>query len=320
MLGKKKVEDIENAISDLIYEKYFIFFRGRRFYYCYLTSKQKDDDENNNILNAFKYAFSLGNNGQLFIWNQVVGVLMLYCVTEVNVDRTLFTDDEIAFIDKMINCAISLNIKREQDLDDLVTNINDPIIVNDKYLLVAPSKELNDLYQSFFKNNVIEFESYFLIDFEKNKNKFDWPGWFSLMYRPLMFAIIDRKSGNFIGTIGLSKDKERYPYNIEYFLFPQFRGKGIAFKCLTVFMKELFDGRLLINQETDYCGVYKKKHIRPLKIMGRVSIENIVSTNLLKKLGFAYSHTDKEFYEYQLKKVDNCVFYLTKSAFKKLFH
>lgn len=290
----KKYEVIQNKFLDLTTKQFSSFFHGRSFAIYYLLEDKGEIPDGNKQLEMFKYIFTFGEEGKLFLWNSIVGALQMWMARYFSIDESLFSKEELKFINEMCDHSKAYAEKYFNHCSDQNENINNPIKVGNDYLLVSPTDELSKKYKEYFNAYPDEFESFFVNDYESSIDKFNENEWLSITNRPLHFAIFDTNNNDFVGVIGIRKtDLSKY-YGVEYCIFKRYRRRGIAYLCMKTIINQLFSGKLMINKETDYCGIYKPSILRIRKIVAGAAITNTASINLLKKLGFKYERTIKD--------------------------
>ena len=306
MTIRKQREVIQDRYTDLTYEKFHAFFSvGSFFDYCFFGEQIPEGDK---TLDIFHYFFSLSDgDAKCYLWNLIFSKCVLWGTDRIIINKDLLIADEYEFLSKLVRAAKEEEKREKNDIYFGLLNINKPIKVDNKYILMSPTKEQSDYYHNYFRNNPEDFEQYYSFDFEQFKNSFEDKSFCSLLYRPLFFSVVDIETNSFLGIVGIGKDgnKEEKPLNIEYFVFKPYRRKGIAFKCVSKIIKKLFSGELSINKETKYFGIYKEGvKFKPLVLNAGVAANNVASINLLKKLGFIYRKTNKNYFELKGEKID----------------
>lgn len=300
----KKYEVIQNKFFDLTSKQFSSFFHGRSFAIYYLLEDKGEKPDGDKQLEMFKYIFTFGEEGKLYLWNSIVGALQMWKARHFSIDEFLFSIEELKFINEMCDHSKLYAEKYFDNCSDQYKNVNNPIKVDHDYLLVPPTKELGKKYKEYFNTYPDEFEKYFMVDYKTNIDDLNENEWTSITNRPLHFAIIDTNNNDFVGVIGIRKTDLSKLYGVEYCIFKQYRRRGIAYLCMKTIINQLFTGKLMINKETDYCGIYKPSILRIRKIVAGAAITNTASINLLKKLGFKYERTIKDHFHILDKSFD----------------
>ena len=149
--------------------------------------------------------------------------------------------------------------------------------------LVPMTQEYNAKYNERLRENGC-YESYYNSPY-KERDVVHWP---------FHYAILD-KQGSFLGMIGFAP--RYYPndfvplpleLNVEYILFPDYRGNGYAKEALLALSDFLFSGKALIEQFTPYRRVRKVAPFTPKRLLGDAWIENKASIKTLEACGFVF--------------------------------
>ncbi|MCR4662042.1 MAG: GNAT family N-acetyltransferase, partial [Clostridia bacterium] len=159
-------------------------------------------------------------------------------------------------------------------------NINN-LFDSPRLLIIPYDSELNNKYISFFENNHDEFETYYGREFDLDDLKYC-----NQEIRPLSFALIEKDTNEYIGSIALDLLRSDCVYNIEYYIFPTYRKYGYAKEALTRIIEVAKNKELKVLEETIRVGVYAEEYLNIKCIEARTSTENIASISLLKKCGF----------------------------------
>lgn len=308
----KKHETLQNKFFDLASKQFSSFFHGRSFATYYLLEDKGEKPDGDKQLEMFKYIFTFGDEGKIYLWNSIVGVLQMWMVRDFSIDESLFSIEESKFINEMCDHSKLYVEKYFNHCSDQFKNVNKPIKVSHDYLLVPPTEELSNTYKEYLNNFPDEFESYFITDYKTKIDELNKNEWTSITNRPLHFAIIDTNNNDFVGVIGIRKTDLTKFYGVEYIVFKQFRKRGIAYLCMKTIIKQLFAGKLMVNKETTYCGIYKPARLNIRKVLAGVTPSNIASISLLKKLGFKYERTIKDHFHILDKSFDLEVYSLNK--------
>lgn len=270
---EKKRNEIRSKVQTAIEEKLGL----EHFCITNLEKEYRGEEGYEDNLAAFRYALSLGEEGEIFIWDDY----MLFGLTPSNFCAEDFTEDEMRFFESMAKT-------RQEAISNLEStsvkaNINEPI-ETDRLVLKAFSDETSGELDNYFYDNKAEWEDFHARDYPES---FD----FSFMHkRRFIFGIHLKGSDKLVGCIGLS-DLNEVLFNVAYFIMAAYRKKGYAYEALEALIKRVKGGGLLMLSETVRRWTFNVTHpdIRCLRIQADVT--NIASQKMAEKAGFKKNGT-----------------------------
>lgn len=270
-LWKEKLE-IQRRIEKLISEKY----PDTYFYVRNLICIENKDDDYYKTLEIFKYLYQLGGDAHIYLWNE----MWLYFNDPQEIDENDYSKEELEFI-KNISSFYSKECEKYGESYNDNTNINAQL-VSSRLILKPYDEELNNKYKDFFSNNHSEYENFYNKEFDDYELK----RYCNQRNRPLAFAIINKETNEYVGSVALTIMRADCVYNIEYYIFPEYRGNGYAFEASKRIIDAAKNKELKILEPTIREGVYFAKDANVKCIEALINVDNTKSLSLIKKFGF----------------------------------
>ena len=237
----------------------------------------------NTAVKIFKYLFSLGEEGKIYLWNN-----WLYCLNDEKTIELIdymktksdFKNEEINFI-RNISTDFNNLIGEYKSFFEGNHNINDDIYT-DRLILKPYDEELSRVYQDFLLDNEAEFEDYF-------HEKYDYDAIESMHLQKEFryhFAILLKESKDYIGSVGITLKRANSVYNLEYIILPEHRQKGYAFEATTALLDIIKTNKLSYLENSVFINFFNL--CKPtIKVVEAIVLEdNKKSINLVEKLGF----------------------------------
>jgi len=237
-------------------------------------------ESHQNTLILFKYLYSLGGDAHIYLWNRLIAGIIHRNLDVSSVSKEEFSDDEWRFIESLIRQHAE-NVSKWGENYTQYDNINN--FSSERLSLIPWTSELNKEYINHFLKEIKEYESFFGMDCN-NTSQIAQDCLQS--YRPLSFAIILKDSNELIGETALQLIKNDALYNLEYYIFPEYRKRGYAYEAVSLLINKAVRRELIIRKETVKVGVYEEE-IAPIKcIEAKIRSSNTASIRLVEKLGF----------------------------------
>jgi RimJ/RimL family protein N-acetyltransferase len=98
--------------------------------------------------------------------------------------------------------------------------------------------------------------------------------------------LIEKESNKLVGSVAIALIRSDVVYNLEYFIFPEYRGKGFAYEALSLLIEKAKAQELMLLKETVREDVYDKVPAVVKCIEAKTAADNIASIRLAEKLGF----------------------------------
>ena len=290
--------ELANEIKEIINQE----FQNRFVFEKLLDIKNKDDEYYLN-LKIFKYVFSLGEKGQIFLWNEVYDNIY---EMKIDIDKADYNKDEIEFFDEIIKTLRYFTDLYGEDYSASI-NIN-ANFMSDRLLLCPFDDKLNNSLLNFFDNNHLEYENYYC----KKLDSYELHRFIMYQLDNLAFAILDKTTKEFYGYVKLDLMRNDSVYNIEYFIFPKYRSNGFAKEAIDALIKRINNKGIYKLVETIKEGVLEKKKVKIKCIEARIHVNNIASIKIVESLGFIYNgilpFSDKIGEEYIDSKIYDYIF------------
>ena len=270
-------DKLESSVGALLEENNLTYFWN---VYLFRKEETAPEDYNDN-LRSFKFLFARGGDSHIYLWNNLFRDFAGFSTTEL--DRDDFSSGELLFLEN-IESTYKQVAEKYGEYFSAKQNINTPI--ETQRLKLCPfSSQLNVDYIDFFENNRNEFESYYNKEYDaddisnmlRNCNQES---------RKLSFAIILKETEQFAGSVALEMKRNDVVYNIEYYLFPEFRKHGYAREAVAAIIDAARKRKLLILQETIKDGIFDIVPADIRCIEALIKTTNPSSIKLVKDLGF----------------------------------
>ncbi len=269
-LRKNAEEVYKKRYPDRYYSSYGFFDQDNS--YC------KDEIE------VFKYLFTIKDDKiNMFLWNDLYKSNGHCNKDEINLSD--FSEEEKYFIYSVLD-KYRENISKYGilSIDGFLysegTNINS--FETSRLILCPWSDETHLKYTSFFENNINDYELYYGKDYYKSEVQNNCFG----CYDRLGFSVLLKETKELIGSVALRLMRNDAVYNLEYFIFPEFRRKGYAFEAVSALIEKAKNNELLILEETVKCGFFEKVNPKIKSIEVKIAEYNTRSMGLIRKLGF----------------------------------
>lgn len=296
MKSKKSIEQIEYEIYHELWELVRQEFKNEKFqsYYIFegffdgyrLFHSEEKDDDYYLLLRIFDYIFSLGEKGKIYLWNEVWDSIICREFDPPTIYREDFTKEQLAFIDEILSTneqnkkVYGENYLYNRNID-ITMNINKPIVL-ERIRLSRFELKLNLKYLEFFRNNPEEYEMYYLNDYDEYYlNRFC-----SQLHKNLSFAILDDFTNEFYGVISLSLARNDSLYNIECFIFPEYRENGYAKEAVKGLLTKAINKELYILLETIRKGIVEKVVANIKCIEAKIRLDNLPAQKVVESFGF----------------------------------
>ncbi|RIA77913.1 RimJ/RimL family protein N-acetyltransferase [Anaeroplasma bactoclasticum] len=296
MKSKKSIEQIEYEIYHELWELVRQEFKNEKFqsYYIFegffdgyrLFHSEEKDDDYYLLLRIFDYIFSLGEKGKIYLWNEVWDSIICREFDPPTIYREDFTKEQLAFIDEILSTneqnkkVYGENYLYNRNID-ITMNINKPTVL-ERIRLSRFESKLNLKYLEFFRNNPEEYEMYYLNDYDE----YFLDRFCSQLHKNLSFAILDDFTNEFYGVISLSSVRNDSLYNIECFIFPEYRGNGYAKEAVKGLLTKAINKELYILLETIRKGIVEKEVANIKCIEAKIQTDNLPSQKLVESCGF----------------------------------
>ena len=258
-----------NVISDDIYKLLKEKYQTDDFEAYMLSCFGKKDDDYKRALDMFKYIFSLGEKGRIFLWNELFHYDKF--------DRSDYSKEELEFLDELNR----IRNKFDNNSNFYDKNINSAIYT-ERLKLCPFDEKLDKEYIGFLLNNPKEYESYYMKEF----NPYEINRFSSQLGRKLSFAILDKKTDEFYGVIALDLLRSESVYNIEYIIFPDYRKNGYAKEALQALINKAVNNELIVLNETIRKGIFVEEKPKIKCIEANIKTFNEASQKLVDSLGF----------------------------------
>ncbi len=267
-------ENIETEIDSILEKNNLLPLWGNALF-DNTPERKADHDE---ALKVFSFLFSLDENARIYLWNRLF--YQFKWSNWDNVDKSDFSIDELAFLEKM-HAKYAQTVKKFGESYSTEQNINAPISTL-RLKLCPYTEELATGYIDFFNNNKEEYESYYGDEFSKTYLE----RFCNQQFRELSFAIILKETNQYVGSIALHLKRNDAVYNIEYYVFPQFRKCGYAKEAVGAIIEAARTRTLVLREETIREGVFNIAPATIKCIEAQVRTNNDASIALLKSQGF----------------------------------
>lgn len=264
------------------------------------------DDKNEEyfaILNAFKSLFSRGEEAQIYLWNKLFR--RIDCSNLEEMDKADFSAEEWQLLESI---AKAYQAYRERNGAFCCNRNINRQIETDRLVLTTYNEELNNRYIDFFTQHPDEYERYYGLEYDEKIIGYNC----NPIKRNLTFAVLLKKTKEFIGSVALTEQNSGAQYNLEYFTMPEHRQKGYAREAVQRLIDEAFNDKLIIVEETVREGVFNQAHPPIGCIIAQIVTTNEPSIKFIEKLGFknddVFIPTRKlhgnnlHYYSYTLKK------------------
>ena len=266
-------DDLESSIMTLLEENNL-----ENIWTPYLFCKQEFMPENYNAtLRSFKYLFAHGDNSRVYLWNR------FFCnfdrFSTAKLDKDDFTAEELSFLEDIENTHKQVT-EKYGEFYSADQNINSPI-ETPRLRLCPFSDQLAQEYVDYFAANRSEFESYYNMDFDRADLSLC-----KQQFRKLSFAVILKGTEQFVGSVALELKRCDVVYNVEYYLFPEFRKHGYAREAVSAIIEAARKSELLILKETIKSGVFDTIPANIKCIEALINTTNYPSIKLVKDLNF----------------------------------
>ena len=288
----RKVEKAERKALNLIKKEF-----GEEIDTLFFLFKP-DSEKYEQEVKRFKFLFQQKRpEYRMALWNGLLRSASLGCGVK------NFTEAEQAFIKRRIDAW-------NHYVDPGTVNVNKPIPTD--RLLLRPTIGDEDilLYHKHLKKDG-DFTLFTMLKCnQENIERFGFD-------RPFYFVIVDRKTKDMIGYVGLRWDRERYKNTgvaeAEYYIFKPHRHKGYAKEALTELCNRAFAGKLLELEETNYSQIYRKRKADIHIIRAVIRADNPASQALVKACGFRHVATlRREYWVAGQYSVDGEIFEVSK--------
>lgn len=258
----------ESLLKEKIQNKYRDKFEDLDFSFNCLLSKDRTLPVYKEMLDIFKFLFAQGEEERIFLWNAIYEDAFY----EKGVNEIDFSNEEIEFIKKVFS-VYSIKTPRN--------NANKNSEISTKRLLLKPYDDaLDTLYRDYYLSHPEEFETYYQREYDKGVIY-----GISLSEQMLHFAVIEAKSGRFIGSIGLNELVNDKKIDVEYCIFDEYQRNGFAHEAVSAIIDAIRHSKIVIEYETIRKGVFEIKPIHPLYLQLKINVNNLPSIALAEKLG-----------------------------------
>ena len=228
------------------------------------------------FLKSFKLLFKSGYD--IALWNEVFDSVYFSAL-----DKTDFTSEEWDFIENIKSVKKAC---REEGKG--INNINQTI-ETESIKLIPINDEHIEMFKNFFDTDPDSFVNYSRLEYREF--------FFRCIFKVNnhhMFAIKEKTMGEIVGVVALKEICDyAHIFNIEYFVFPNFRKRGYAVEASRALIDCAFSGSLIAEKETARRGIYETVNENVELIQLNTSQDNLPSQNIAKKLGFVFTGREK---------------------------
>ena len=268
-------------------------------YLCGLDLTDKSAKEYEKNLRIFKALFNdSGKDYKKDLWN----TLCPKCPDEKWENEGDFTCEEFSFL-------LDFQNQFDRRLNIFEENANSSFST-ERLILRPPKSEDEKLY---VKHLITDGDFTLYTTKKRNSENLSL---FSI-YRPFLFSVFERDSGNMVGVVGLNKyDRKRREVSAQWYIFKPYRNKGYASEAFKALAKRVFEGKIKYLTNSSWVYKYRKRRLKVDFIRAEIRAVNIPSQRTAESCGFEKRYIDRHYFLVEDKFPEDAVVYeLTPEAF-----